>query len=86
MDSTIYERASELRRLVRSRQLAAIHLISLMLGFFTRRRLRSKKVNLPKGNCVYIEKKCVKKFLNLLSSSGKARKIIRMNIDAFLKL
>lgn len=86
MENTIFERATEVRRWIRTRQFAAIHLMCLLGGFITQRRFQYKRVNLPTREMRLHRQNVREEILNNLASSGKARKIIRMNMSAFMKL
>lgn len=87
MDNFIIERTSAIRRLIRERQLAAVHLICLVLSLLMRRRLQQvNSIALPSRELVLHRQQVRNELLNDLSVSGKCREIIRMSKDAFCKL
>ena len=87
MDSTIIERILTIRRVVRARQLAAVHLVCLLVSFITRRRLtHMNRANLPTKDVILHRKNVREEMLHNLSTSGKCRDIIRMSEKAFSTL
>ncbi|PWA56428.1 myb/SANT-like domain-containing protein [Artemisia annua] len=87
MDSTLIERILTIRHVVRARQLAAVHLVCLLVAFITRRRLtHMNRANLPTKDVILHRKNVREEMLHNLSTSGKCRDIIRMSEKAFRTL
>ena len=87
MDTRMFERILTIRRVVRARQLAAVHLICLLLAVITRRRLNhTNHASLPTRDVILQRRSVREEMLNNLSTSGKCRDVIRMSIQAFRKL
>ena len=87
MDNMLIERIFTIRRVVRARQLAAVHLIVLLVAFVTCRRLNHmNRANLPTKELSLHLKNVREKMLHNLSTSGKCRDVIRMSMNAFRTL
>ena len=87
MDSTLIERILTIRRVVRTRQLAAVHLVCLLVSFITRRRLtHMNRAKLPTKDVILHRKNVREEMLHNLSTSGKCRDVIRMSMNAFRTL
>ena len=87
MDNRMIERILTIRRVVRARQLAAVHLICLLLAVITHRRLNhTNHASLPTRDVILQRRSVREEMLNNLSTSGKCRDVIRTSIQAFRTL
>lgn len=87
MENLTIERILTIRRVVRARQLAAVHLICQFVVFITRRRLINNNLpNLPTRDVTLHRQKVREEILHDLATSGRSRDLIRMNETAYIKL
>lgn len=76
-----------IRRVVRARQLAAVHLICLFVAHITRRRLTyANNANFPTRDLTLHRQNVREEVMHSLLASGKCRELIRMSEKAYMKL